>query len=248
MANLVSKLLRGTVPLGALGLAILLVVTVVACNSRRSNHRKAVLSAMAKHRLHEVAFALHNYHADYGSLPPAFIADEDGTPMHSWRVLLLPTLGHRELYGRIDFTTSWNSEANAKLLSGTIPTIFQPPNNPTSTNTCVLALVGESAAFSTPNSASFDEFEDGLENTAILVAVRTPTVPWYAPIDLDVQDLRSRLKEIELVCGGDARVYVASQPISLDSLSAAATISGHEPVSVRDLERVNSESGSNQSN
>ncbi|MBC8289362.1 MAG: DUF1559 domain-containing protein [Planctomycetes bacterium] len=36
------------------------------------------------------ALALHNYHSDYGSLPPAVIRDEFGKPMHSWRALLLP--------------------------------------------------------------------------------------------------------------------------------------------------------------
>jgi len=44
--------------------------------------------------------ALFNYHDDYGSYPPAYIADESGRPMHSWRVLILPYLG------RSSFTTN----------------------------------------------------------------------------------------------------------------------------------------------
>ena len=31
-----------------------------------------------------------NYHYECGSLPPAYIADEHGRPLHSWRVLILP--------------------------------------------------------------------------------------------------------------------------------------------------------------
>src|SRR5262245_3382414 len=42
--------------------------------------------------LKQIALALHNYDATYGSLPPAYIADASGKPMHSWRVLILPFL------------------------------------------------------------------------------------------------------------------------------------------------------------
>jgi Protein of unknown function (DUF1559) len=36
-----------------------------------------------------------NYHDTYGRFPPAYIADHDGRPMHSWRVLILPLLEQR---------------------------------------------------------------------------------------------------------------------------------------------------------
>ena len=44
-----------------------------------------VLNNLRKSRL-----ALHNYHQANGCFPPAYIADKNGKPMHSWRVLILP--------------------------------------------------------------------------------------------------------------------------------------------------------------
>ena len=37
------------------------------------------------------------------SWPPAYLADRDGKPMHSWRVLILPFLEQQELYRAYHF-------------------------------------------------------------------------------------------------------------------------------------------------
>jgi hypothetical protein len=42
--------------------------------------------------------AVANYHETYGSYPPAYVADRDGRPMHTWRVLILPFLEQKDLY------------------------------------------------------------------------------------------------------------------------------------------------------
>ena len=44
-----------------------------------------------------IAFALHAYHEDHGSFPPAYVPGADGEPAHSWRVLLLPYLEQEQL-------------------------------------------------------------------------------------------------------------------------------------------------------
>src|SRR5690348_8934782 len=36
--------------------------------------------------LHSIGQALRAYHDTFGSLPPAYVADDQGMPMHSWRV------------------------------------------------------------------------------------------------------------------------------------------------------------------
>lgn len=42
-----------------------------------------------------IALALRAYHAEYGYFPPAYIAEENGKPLLSWRVLILPYLARR---------------------------------------------------------------------------------------------------------------------------------------------------------
>ena len=46
----------------------------------------------------QIALAIHNYHDVHGCLPPAYVPDQDGKPMHSWRVLILPYLEDSGLY------------------------------------------------------------------------------------------------------------------------------------------------------
>ena len=38
---------------------------------------------------------------------PTFLVGPDGKPWHSWRVLLLPCLGHRDLFDEYDFSQPW---------------------------------------------------------------------------------------------------------------------------------------------
>ncbi|MEZ6144785.1 MAG: DUF1559 domain-containing protein [Planctomycetaceae bacterium] len=45
-----------------------------------------------KNNLKQIMLALHNYHDDFGTFPPAYTVDENGKRMHSWRTLIWPYL------------------------------------------------------------------------------------------------------------------------------------------------------------
>jgi translation elongation factor EF-Tu-like GTPase len=60
--------------------------------------------------------AVANYHETYGCFPPAYVADRDGKPMHSWRVLILPFLEQQELYHAYNFAEPWDGPNNRKLM------------------------------------------------------------------------------------------------------------------------------------
>src|SRR5204863_151662 len=74
--------------------------------ARRSN---------CKGELKQIGLALLNYREVYGCFPPAFIADESGRPMHSWRVLILPYIDHVSLYYEYRFDEPWDGPNNRKL-------------------------------------------------------------------------------------------------------------------------------------
>ena len=59
--------------------------------------------------------AVANYHHKYGCFPPAFMADANGRPMHSWRVLLLPFLEERESYAAYNFAAALASLPAGRL-------------------------------------------------------------------------------------------------------------------------------------
>lgn len=70
-----------------------------------------------------LAVAIPDYESDYGHYPPPYIADENGVPMHSWRVLILPYLDEQQLYDQYDFTKPWDHPDNLKL-ADQMPSVF----------------------------------------------------------------------------------------------------------------------------
>ena len=73
--------------------------------------------------LSHIARAMHEC---MGGLPPAVLVGPDGKPWHSWRVLLLPYLGHRDVFELYDFSQPWDSEKNLRLLD-MMPSVFHDP-------------------------------------------------------------------------------------------------------------------------
>lgn len=67
-----------------------------------------------------VAQAIKNYRSTRGDVPPAAILDENGRPMHSWRVLLVPYLESNSFYDRYDLDEPWNGPHNQPLLKGLV--------------------------------------------------------------------------------------------------------------------------------
>ena len=62
--------------------------------------------------LAQLALALENYRESYGKYPPAYIADKNGKPMHSWRVLILPFIQQQSLYAavRLSRAVGWTQQ------------------------------------------------------------------------------------------------------------------------------------------
>src|SRR5262249_42952585 len=71
--------------------------------------------SQCKNNLKQIGLAMFNYHDAYGCFPPAYIADADGRPMHSWRVLLLPFLDEAARYRKYRFDEPWDGPNNSEL-------------------------------------------------------------------------------------------------------------------------------------
>ena len=100
--------------LSALAVGILVVTVLVPAILSAG---RSALRSRCRQQLGRIGEALALYHDEYGRYPPAFVADDQGRPRHSWRVLILPQLGYRGLYNRYDFDSNWDSPANLELLS-----------------------------------------------------------------------------------------------------------------------------------
>jgi Protein of unknown function (DUF1559) len=47
---------------------------------------------VSTNNLKQIVLAMHGYHQDHGSFPPAVVCNSAGQTLYSWRVLLLPYL------------------------------------------------------------------------------------------------------------------------------------------------------------
>ncbi|MBQ9126589.1 MAG: DUF1559 domain-containing protein, partial [Thermoguttaceae bacterium] len=81
-------------------------------------------------RLQTLQIATLRYQAERGTLPPAFTVDEDGKPLHSWRVLILPYINDatKALYEQIRLDEPWDSPHNRRFAEQT-PDVFRRPEN-----------------------------------------------------------------------------------------------------------------------
>jgi len=121
-------------------------------------------------------------HAERTGTLPANIRDNQGTPLLSWRVALLPDLGYGELYRQFRLNEAWDSPHNTELLPQ-IPPEFQSPER-FDRKTNYLGLAGSGQAFGSPRGVAPSAMEDGPENTAVLVeADEERATYWTAPKD-----------------------------------------------------------------
>lgn len=157
--------------------------------------REAAIATQAVCPFKCLGLALHNYHDTYGSLPPAYLADEQGRPIHSWRALILPFVEQRHLYDQYRFDEPWDGPNNSQLLDR-MPRTFHVPSEPASNSrTNIVAIVGEPTAFPGAGVTRFRDFRNGLDNTILLAEIADSDILWLEPRDLCFDEMSFRIND-----------------------------------------------------
>ena len=146
---------------------------------------------------------------DFGCLPPAAIVDTNGSPILSWRVLLLPYLGHADLFELFHLDEPWDSDHNRKLLPY-MPLVYSPNRINEPSNATLLAVTGPGTAFLDGSIQRFYDSHFKMEQVLMFVEVQEDfAVEWTKPIDTvasPVQELTAKLRPIqsdtETICRG----------------------------------------------
>lgn len=140
--------------------------------------------------------AVANYHETFGCFPPAYVADRDGKPMHSWRVLLLPFLEQRKLYDAYDFAEPWDGPNNRKLADkvGRIYLRSGLESDQIRT-TSFVAVVGPETAWRGAESLSYKDLADGTKDTLMVVEVPDGQFSWMEPRDLRFDRMSYRIND-----------------------------------------------------
>jgi hypothetical protein len=142
---------------------------------------------VSQNNLKQIGLALHNYHDTHGSFPPAVVTDDNGTPLYSGRVLLLPFLEEGSVYQRFDKSKAWDSPENITL-SQTPIAVFQDRANKTGTATRsdYVFATGAGTIFDGSKSVDFGQVTDGLSNTVLVIGTTSGPANWAAPTDWSI--------------------------------------------------------------
>jgi prepilin-type processing-associated H-X9-DG protein len=205
--------------------------------------REAARRNQCSNNLKQIGLGLQNYADVYKEFPPQYLADENGKPMHSWRVLILPYVGHQALYDQYDFSEPWDGPNNSRL-AAQMPQFFRCPSDPATggTTTDYVGVSGPGTMFDGPKSANFALIRDGSSNTLAVVEFAGGGVNWMEPRDLDASQLAGVVSPPDgqnissYHPGGanaafaDGHVQFLSGAINVQVLKALTTIAGSEAV------------------
>jgi prepilin-type processing-associated H-X9-DG protein len=247
------KVLRWMLMLGIVAVALL----VVSLPHLSPYH----LLPNCARNMKDIALAVEFYAQAHRCYPPAYIADKNGKPMHSWRVLILPFLEQDALYKEYDFSEPWNGPHNSCLMKK-YPAVFhchqaghQDPSaadyvapDPSATN--YVAVVGDGTLWPGSSSVGLQNIKDGESNTIMFVEVAESDINWMEPRDLsfDRAIVGINVDKRHGISGyhngranfafADGSVRQLSEKLSLETLKASLTIAGGEKIDEESIETL----------
>jgi hypothetical protein len=238
-------------------LSILIWVVATLLAPGFMNLSGAAYKTWCQSNLKDIVLALHNYHDDYGCFPPAYVADEAGRPMHSWRVLILPYIGKQTLYDQYRFDEPWDGPNNRNLHGDRVRT-YECPTQPFGGTpiTSYVAVVGPTTIWPSAASAKQQDVRDGLSKTLMVVEMADSGIHWMEPRDLDASTIKltgdpkngrgisshhrteSWSQRVYGVNVGmaDSSVRLLPPKMPAEQLRALLTVSGGEEIDWSDLE------------
>jgi prepilin-type processing-associated H-X9-DG protein len=154
--------------------------------------REAARRNQCMNNLKQIALAVLNYESANRVLPPAYLADANGKPIHSWRVLILPYLGEVVLFKKYNLNEPWDGPNNSKL-AAQIPEVYRCPSHldskdGDSTETSYFAVVGPETVFPGSVRRAFTQIPDGTANTVIVIEASGLGVNWMEPRDVSIDE------------------------------------------------------------
>ena len=198
--------------------------------------REAARRMQASNHLKQLGLAMHNYHDTFGVMPPAVVTDENGKPLYSGRVLLLPFMEQKPLYDEFDKTQAWDSAANIELSKRDLMVFTDPSaNKRIPGQTDFLFVVGKGTLFEPPPTGTgMASITDGTSNTMIMVDVKNSGIHWAEPRDLDISQPMAlppgNHPNINMAVFFDGHIAAITKNTPAQTIRNLATCAGGEPI------------------
>ncbi len=176
---------------GLMIIGVLVALLLPAVNAARAAARRAQSGS----NVSQISMAINQYRDEHQHFPPAYTVDQEGRPLHSWRVLILPYLGPeaQALHARIDLDQPWDSPANLAY-GNEMPPVFACPADfglaPNETSYCVVE--GPGFLFDGSNTVTNEALDTegkGAAGTLVLLQTRDAMINWMEPKDIQAANL-----------------------------------------------------------
>jgi len=225
----------GTTGVAVIGVLVALLLPAVQA-AREAARRNSSINNMK-----QLLLCLLIYNDTHGRFPAHASYDDDGKPLLSWRVHILPFMEGNALYKQFHLDEPWDSEHNRQLIPQ-MPVFFLDPSSKLvqqEGRTHYLGAEGEDFALDgTEEGRRIRDFTDGLSNTIMLVQVNDASaVTWTKPEDWEM-DPKNKLQGLSpnlhpgIFQAGfcDGHVRAISEDIDQDVLLHLFTIGGGEAI------------------
>jgi hypothetical protein len=236
---------RSRIGCGCLHVAALVLVLLVA-GAYYAYYGEPGCSMHCLNQLQQISLAVHCYAQAYHCLPPAYIADHDGHPLLSWRVLILPYLGENDVFKKVRLNEPWDSPHNREVFQkATGPNYYFHCCSATSPecDTSYVMVVGRNMTSDGPHSVRLGDIKDGASNTILLVEIKNSGIHWAEPRDLAFDSMSFRVNDpnwkgvgsyhngVAHVALCDASIRSINDNFEPRVLKSLLTINGSEDVS-----------------
>jgi hypothetical protein len=193
--------------------------------------------AKAARNIKPIVLAIKRHEETFRAYPPRAVLDDDGKPLLSWRVQMLPFLEERGLFDKFRLSEPWDSPHNIQLLKQ-MPKVFGDAEGGW---TRYVAPVAHGTLW------EGNEGPRSVQATSLTIAViRAPeskAVPWTKPDDVTV-DMSNPFMSIGhgtryvLACMCDTNVVCIKQAINPSALRALLTIASDDNGELNDSVRL----------
>ncbi len=203
----------------------------IAARINEQNQAKAaVASSMMK--VKNIANALLAYHKDKGKFPPAVTLSKEGKPLLSWRVQILPYLGHNLLYKQFKQNEPWDSEHNKKLIRRIPPSFRETQDDLNKGTTPFQAPVGLATIFPPGGTGTnLIQIINELSNTIMIVkvpedksAIWTKPEDWEIDVNLSAKELLKGFTNAIVFACADGEVKTMPLKVAEDNIKSMLAI------------------------
>lgn len=202
--------------------------------------REAARRNQSVSHLKQLMLALHNHHDTFRKFPAHAIYSEDGKPLLSWRVAILPFIEEKALYDQFHLDEPWDSPHNMQLVAQ-MPAVFMDPSSaldPAEGKTSYLACVGDGLLFEKEDDGTtFRQVTDGTSMTIALVQVNddaaqvwTKPTDWAPNPESPMLGLGGLHPGIFLAAFADGSVQAIAELVDVETFEALLTRGGGEMV------------------